>query len=108
MLRSKAGICIAWQAEGWKVCGEPMVRAGKLFLMSVIAVLALSGALSQSAYAWPHKHHKFHAAKTPKYHYKPDKNAYLFGGQYKTPKKQKYKEGSFHNTGTGDTVSTKK
>jgi hypothetical protein len=84
------------------------MRAGKLILMGMIVVLALSGVLGQSAYAWPHKHHRVHAAKTPKYHYKPDKNAYLFGGTYKTPKKQKYKEGSFHNTGTGEIVNTKK
>jgi hypothetical protein len=59
----------------------------------LIAVLALSGALSESAYAW---HHKHHAPKTPKYHYKPDKNAYLFGGKHQTPKKQKVGKNSHH------------
>jgi len=51
----------------------------------MIAVLALSGVLSPGAYAF---HHKRHIPKTQKMHYKPDKNAYLFGGKYKTPKKQ--------------------
>jgi hypothetical protein len=73
--------------------------------MGLIVVLALGGVLSPSAYA---RHHKFHPAKTQKYHYKPDKNAYLFGGKYKTPKKQKYKKGSFQNTGTGEIVNTKR
>jgi hypothetical protein len=67
----------------------------------MIAVLALGGDFSQSAFA---RHHKPHPQKTQKYHYKADKNAYLFGGKYKAPKKQHYAKGSFHNTGTGVTV----
>ena len=54
--------------------------------MGMIALLALSGVFSETAYA----RHKNHPPKAPKYHYKPDKNAYLFGGKYKAPKKQKH------------------
>ena len=61
--------------------------AGKYLIVGILAVMALSGALSQSAFAF---HHKRHLPKSPKYHYKPDKNAYLFGGKYKTPKKQHF------------------
>ena len=60
------------------------MKAARLLLIGIIAVLAL-GSLGPSAYA---RRHKQHIPKSPKYHYKPDKNAYLFGGKYKTPKKQ--------------------
>jgi len=60
------------------------MRAAKHFVIGIIAVLALSGILSSRAFA----SHKHHPPKSPKYRYKPDKNAYLFGGKYKAPKKQ--------------------
>ena len=69
------------------------MRAGTRLVIALIAVLTLSGAASENAYAW---HHKHHAPKTPKYHYKPDKNAYLFGRKYKAPKKQHLPKKSHH------------
>jgi len=64
----------------------------------MIAVLALSGVLSRSAYAL---HFKHHLPKSPKMHYKPDKYAYLFGGQYKAPKKQHLPKVSYPKTRPG-------
>jgi hypothetical protein len=61
------------------------MRAARLLLIGIIAVLALGGSVGPSAYA---SRHKRHVPKSPKYHYKPDQNAYLFGGKYQTPKKQ--------------------
>ncbi len=77
------------------------MRAGKHLVIVMIAVLALSGDLSRSAYAL---HHKRHLPKTPKMQYKPDKNAYLFGGKYKAPKKQHLPKGSYRDPVTGQTV----
>ena len=84
-----------------KSIGAWTVRAGKYLVIGMIAVLALSGDLSRSAYAW---HHKHRLPKTQKMHYKPDKNAYLFGGNYKTPKKQHLPKGTYHTTLTGETI----
>ena len=83
------------------------MKAAKHFVIGIIAVLALSGILSQSAFA----RHKYHPPKSPKYRYKPDKNAYLFGGKYKTPKNQHVPKvshrGSHHDKKTGQTVYEK-
>ncbi len=68
------------------------MRAARLILIGTIAVLALGGSLGPSAYA----SHKRHVPKSPKYHYKPDSNAYLFGGKYKTPKKQNLPKSSHY------------
>jgi hypothetical protein len=68
------------------------VRAAKFLLVGIIALLVFSGDLGQSAFA---SHHKRHVPKSQKYHYKPDKNAYMFGGKYKTPKKQHYPKSSY-------------
>ncbi len=70
----------------------------------MIALLALSGALSQNAFAKSHKYHPPKAPKTHKMHYKPDKNAYLFGGEYKTPKKAHPPKGSHRDKKTGQIV----
>ena len=80
------------------------MRAAKLLVIGMIAVLALSGGLGLSAYASRHKHHLPKAQKAQKYHYKPDKNAYLFGGKYKAPKKQKLPKGSYRDRTTGGIV----
>jgi len=50
----------------------------------LIAILALSGAVSDSAYAAHRKHHHGKYSE-----YKPDKNAKYFGGKHISPKKQK-------------------
>jgi hypothetical protein len=81
------------------------VRTAKYFVVGIVAALALSGALSPSAFAWRHKQHP---PKQPKIHYKPDKNAYLFGGKYKAPKNQRVPKVSHRNSHrdkkTGQTV----
>ena len=77
------------------------MRAGKQLVIAMIAVLALSGALSRSAYA---SHHKHHLPKAPKFRYKPDKNSYLFGGKHKAPKKQHLPKGSYRDPVTGGIV----
>lgn len=64
----------------------------------MIAVLALGGAFGRGAYAL---HFKHHPPKPQKMHYKPDKNAYLFGGPYKAPKKQHLPKVSYHNSRPG-------
>ena len=83
------------------------MRAAKHFVIGIIAVLALSGILSQSAFAG----HKHHPPKSPKYRYKPDKNAYLFGGKYKVPKGQHPPKvshrGSHRDKKTGQTIYEK-
>ncbi len=79
------------------------MRAGKSALLAMIAGLVLSGGMSQSACAL-HFHHKQHLPKTPKMHYKPDQNAYLFGGKYKQPKGKRLPKGSYRTTLTGATV----
>jgi hypothetical protein len=50
----------------------------------LLAFLTLSGAVSESAYAAHRPRHQ-HGKNS---HYKPDKNAYLFG-KHKAPKKLK-------------------
>jgi hypothetical protein len=81
------------------------VKAAKHFIVGMVAVLALSSVLSPSAFAWRHKQHP---PKQPKIHYKPDKNAYLFGGKYKAPKNQHLPKashrGSHRDKKTGQTV----
>lgn len=67
------------------------MRAARLLLIGIVAVLAI--AVGPSAYA---SHHKRKLPKSPKYHYKPDQNAYLFGGKYKTPKKQNLPKSSHY------------
>jgi hypothetical protein len=82
------------------------MRAGKSALLATIAVLMLCGGLSESANAF-HFRHKQHLPKTPKMHYKPDKNAYLFGGKSKPPKKQHLRKGSYRTTLAGETIYAK-
>lgn len=85
------------------------MRAARLLVIGMIAVLALSGDLGMSAYASRHKYHPPKAHKTKQGHYKPDKNAYLFGGgKYKAPKKQKLPKGSYRDPITGGIVYGKK
>jgi len=81
------------------------VRAPNRFLLGIIAALALSAILCPSAFAFRHKQH---SPKQHKFHYKPDKNAYLFGGKYKAPRSQRAPKvshpGSHRNKKTGQTV----
>jgi hypothetical protein len=80
------------------------VRAAKNLVIGMIAVLALSGDLGLSAYASRHKYHPPKAHKTKQGHYKADKNAYLVGGKFKAPKKQKLPKGSHRDPITGGVV----
>jgi hypothetical protein len=73
-------------------------------VIGMIAGLALSGDLGLSAYASNHKHHIPKPQKAKKMHYKADKNAYLVGGNYKAPKKQKLPRGSHRDPITGGIV----
>lgn len=73
-------------------------------MIGMIAVLALSGDLGLSAHASRHKFHAAKVHKTKQGHYKPDKNAYLFGGKYKAPKQQKLPKGSHRDRTTGGIV----
>jgi len=73
-------------------------------VIGMIAGLALSGDLGLSAHASRHKLHLPKAQKTKKMHYKADKNAYLVGGSYKAPKKQKLPRGSHRDPVTGGIV----
>ena len=66
------------------------MRAGKLFVVALMAILTLSGAASESALA---AHRKPHHGKYS--HYKPGKNADLLGGKYKAPKAQKLPKHSY-------------
>lgn len=61
------------------------MKAGKYLVIALIAILAFSGAISDSAYAAHQK--KPHHGKYS--HYKLGKNLDMFGGKYKVPKKQK-------------------
>ncbi len=81
--------------RGWTV------RTGKHLVIAMIAMLALSGELGSSAYAW-HHHHRL--PKQQKMHYKPDQNSYLFGGKHTAPKKQRPPKGSYRNPVTGGIV----
>jgi hypothetical protein len=76
--------------------GEAAVKAGKLVLMGVAAAL-LVGGMAPSAYAK-------HGSGAPKTHFKFNKHAGLFGGNYLAPKKQKRPTGYYVSTLTGKTV----
>ena len=67
------------------------MRAAKQLVIALIAILALSAAMSDSAYAAHRK--KPHHGKYS--HYKPGANVDMFGGKYKAPKKQKLQKHSY-------------
>jgi hypothetical protein len=70
---------------------EASVRAAKHLVIALVAVLAMSGVLSDSVYAAHPK--KPHHGKYS--HYKVGQNADMFGGKYKAPKKQKLQKHSY-------------
>lgn len=73
------------------------MKASKLILTGTIAVLMLFSGLSQNAYAK-------HGPKPPHVHFKANKHAGVFGGNYMKPKKQKRPAGWYRSTLTGDMV----
>jgi hypothetical protein len=72
----------------------------KHLLVCMVAVLALSGGLGQSAYAA----HGKHGFSSPRGHYRAKKNEGQFGGKYMAPKKQRRPTGYYRSIVTGRTV----
>lgn len=67
------------------------MKAAKHLVLALIAVLAMSGVMSDSAYAAHRK--KPHKGKYS--HYAVGQNVDMFGGKYKAPKKQKLAKHSY-------------
>ena len=75
-----------------ETCREATVRAAKHLVIALTAFMALSGSMTNSAYA-AHVHGKHHKGKYSPY--KIGKNVDMFGGKYKSPKKQKLPKHSY-------------
>jgi hypothetical protein len=65
--------------------------------MGAVAILALLSGVPQAAYAKRN-------TNSPRVHFKMNKHAGLFGGNYLKPKKQKKPTGYYRSTMTGKTV----
>lgn len=76
------------------------MRGMKHVVIGMVAALALSCGICQSAYASYGKP----GSGSPKSHYRVKKNSNAFGGKYMAPKKQHRPSGYYRSTLTGKTV----
>ena len=75
------------------------MTASKYVLIATVAFLALLSSFSPSANALGE-----HGSKPANVHFKPNKHAGLFGGNYLAPKKQRRPTGYYRSTLTGKVV----
>lgn len=80
-----------------KFAEEGAMRVKTTLLLGAIAMALLLSGFAPPAFAK-------HGPKPPKIHYKFNKKAGVFGGNYLGPKKQKKAKGYYRNSLTGEMV----